>query len=143
MRVDGVAQIKIKGDDVSIRTASEQFLSKTTDEIINDAVFESAGPELHRTVLTFINEQCNASRAAAKLYTHRNTLLRRLVRADEMLPRPLASTSVLRAEASVALRGVPSSSNRSRAGLSGFASTRTPRRNCRNAWRGSRMFLVT
>jgi flotillin len=33
VRVDGVAQIKIKGDDVSIRTASEQFLSKTTDEI--------------------------------------------------------------------------------------------------------------
>jgi flotillin len=33
VRVDGVAQIKIKGDDVSIRTAAEQFLSKTTDEI--------------------------------------------------------------------------------------------------------------
>jgi len=33
VRVDGVAQIKIKGDDVSIATAAEQFLSKTTDEI--------------------------------------------------------------------------------------------------------------
>src|SRR5262245_15106158 len=33
VRVDGVAQIKVKGDDVSIGTASEQFLSKTTDEI--------------------------------------------------------------------------------------------------------------
>jgi flotillin len=33
VRVDGVAQIKIKGDDVSIRTAAEQFLSKPTDEI--------------------------------------------------------------------------------------------------------------
>lgn len=33
VRVDGVAQIKIKGDDISIATASEQFLSKTTDEI--------------------------------------------------------------------------------------------------------------
>src|SRR5438309_11004847 len=33
VRVDGVAQIKIKGDDVSIATASEQFLSKNTDEI--------------------------------------------------------------------------------------------------------------
>lgn len=33
VRVDGVAQIKVKGDDVSIATASEQFLSKTADEI--------------------------------------------------------------------------------------------------------------
>jgi DNA-binding PucR family transcriptional regulator len=81
---------------------SDRFIKDTLGE------FESAGPELHRTVLTFINEQCNASRAAAKLYTHRNTLLRRLVRADEMLPRPLASTSVHVAVALEALhwRGV-------------------------------------
>jgi flotillin len=31
--VDGVAQIKIKGDEISIRTAAEQFLSKTTTEV--------------------------------------------------------------------------------------------------------------
>ncbi|MCB0076861.1 MAG: flotillin family protein [Anaerolineales bacterium] len=31
--VDGVAQIKVKGDDVSIATAAEQFLSKTTEQI--------------------------------------------------------------------------------------------------------------
>ena len=31
--VDGVAQIKVRGDDVSIRTSAEQFLSKTADEI--------------------------------------------------------------------------------------------------------------
>jgi flotillin len=37
VKVDGVAQIKVKGDDVSIATASEQFLSKTTDEIRNVA----------------------------------------------------------------------------------------------------------
>ncbi len=33
VKVDGVAQIKIKGDDISIATAAEQFLSKTTEEI--------------------------------------------------------------------------------------------------------------
>src|SRR5690242_16334338 len=37
VRVDGVAQIKVKGDDVSISTAAEQFLSKTTEEIKNVA----------------------------------------------------------------------------------------------------------
>jgi DNA-binding PucR family transcriptional regulator len=56
--------------------------------------FESAGDELQRTVLTYIYEQCNASRAAARLFTHRNTLLRRLARADELLPRPLEQNIV-------------------------------------------------
>ena len=41
-----------------------------------------------------LNEQCNATRTAARLYTHRNTVLRRLARADELLPRPLAENSV-------------------------------------------------
>src|SRR5471032_1498926 len=38
VKVDGVAQIKVKGDDVSIATAAEQFLSKPTDEIKNIAM---------------------------------------------------------------------------------------------------------
>ena len=38
VKVDGVAQIKIKGDDISIATAAEQFLSKATDEIKNVAM---------------------------------------------------------------------------------------------------------
>jgi flotillin len=33
VRVDGVAQIKVKGDDISIATAAEQFLSKGSEEI--------------------------------------------------------------------------------------------------------------
>src|SRR5256712_507102 len=37
VRVDGVAQIKVKGDDISIATAAEQFLSEKTDEIRNIA----------------------------------------------------------------------------------------------------------
>jgi len=38
VKVDGVAQIKVKGDDISISTASEQFLSKGTEEIKNIAM---------------------------------------------------------------------------------------------------------
>ena len=37
VKVDGVAQIKVKGDDVSIATAAEQFLSKQVNEIKNIA----------------------------------------------------------------------------------------------------------
>ena len=37
VKVDSVAQIKAKGDDISVATAAEQFLSKSTDEIKNVA----------------------------------------------------------------------------------------------------------
>ncbi len=37
VKVDGVAQIKVKGDDISIRTSAEQFLGKAVDEIRNIA----------------------------------------------------------------------------------------------------------
>ena len=65
-----------------------EFVTQTLGEL------ESAGAELQETVRTFVAEQCNASRAAARLFTHRNTLLRRLARADNLLPRPLAESSV-------------------------------------------------
>lgn len=38
VKVDGVAQVKVKGDDISIATAAEQFLSKGVDEIKNIAM---------------------------------------------------------------------------------------------------------
>lgn len=43
VNVDGVAQVKIKGDAVSIRTAAEQFLSKNAAEIKNVAHETLAG----------------------------------------------------------------------------------------------------
>ncbi len=65
---------------------------------------ETADRELQETVRVFVIEQCNASRAAARLYLHRNTLLRRLARADELLPRPLSENSVAVAVALDVLR---------------------------------------
>ncbi|MEE8389500.1 MAG: SPFH domain-containing protein [Anaerolineae bacterium] len=41
--VDGVAQVKIKGDAISIRTAAEQFLSKSAAEVKNVAHETLAG----------------------------------------------------------------------------------------------------
>ncbi len=43
IKVDGVAQIKVRGDDVSIRTAAEQFLNKTKEEIKQIAYQTVAG----------------------------------------------------------------------------------------------------
>jgi len=101
----GSAQRVISFTDVEL-AALIMADPERADRFIIDTLgdFASASPELHLTVLTFVDEQCNASRAAAKLYTHRNTLLRRLTRAEEMLPRPLAGTSVHVAVALDALR---------------------------------------
>lgn len=64
----------------------------------------TAAPELRAALRTFLAEGCNASRAAEGLLTHRNTLLRRLARAEELLPRPLAGDRVAVAVALDVLR---------------------------------------
>lgn len=63
--------------------AVQQFVRHTLGELA------SASPILRRTLLTFLATGCNATLAAERLHTHRNTLLRRLARAEELLPRPL------------------------------------------------------
>jgi DNA-binding PucR family transcriptional regulator len=62
------------------------------DEFVNDTLGElrSAEPEILNTLRTYIAEQFNTSRTAERLYTHRNTVIRRLARAEELLPRPFA-----------------------------------------------------
>ena len=42
----------------------------------------------------FLECGCNATEAAKKLHTHRNTLLRRLAKAESLLPRPLAENRI-------------------------------------------------
>jgi DNA-binding PucR family transcriptional regulator len=77
---------------VALLTADAGRAAQFVKRILGD--LEPASPELQAAVRIFVREQCNASRAAAKLFTHRNTLLRRLARADELLPRPLAENSL-------------------------------------------------
>ncbi len=61
--VEGVAQIKVKGDDVSIATAAEQFLSKTQDEMRNIALQTLEG-HLRAILGTLTPEQINSDRDA-------------------------------------------------------------------------------
>ena len=68
--------------------SADQFVARVLGPLA------AAGPETTEAVRAFIAAQCNASRAAERLYIHRNTLLRRLARADELLPRPLAEDVV-------------------------------------------------
>ncbi len=62
------------------------------DEFVADTLgdLRSADQDTLDTVHTYVAEQCNTSRTAERLYTHRNTVIRRLARADALLPRPLA-----------------------------------------------------
>lgn len=48
-----------------------------------------ASPDLRETLRIYIREQYSASRAARALFAHRNTVLNRLHRAQELLPEPL------------------------------------------------------
>ncbi len=87
---------------VAVLTQDPARANEFISRVLGD--FEHVDIELQSTIRVFINEQCNASRAAARLYLHRNTLLRRIARAEELLPRPLGQTSVEVAVALEALR---------------------------------------
>jgi len=61
VQVDGVAQIKVKGDDVSIGTAAEQFLSKTRTEIM-DVALQTVEGHLRAIVGTLTIEEIYKNR---------------------------------------------------------------------------------
>lgn len=53
-----------------------------------------APAELRETVRTYVREGFSASRTAERLFTHRNTILNRLGRAEELMPAPLNGRTV-------------------------------------------------
>ncbi|MGB3335238.1 MAG: PucR family transcriptional regulator [Mycobacterium sp.] len=87
---------------VALISAEPEWADRYITRTLGD--FAAADPELQQTVLTFVHQQCNASRAAAHLFIHRNTLLRRIARAEELLPQPLEDSSLYVAVALEALR---------------------------------------
>jgi DNA-binding PucR family transcriptional regulator len=76
----------------------EEFLTATLGDLLH------ADVATRDTVLTYVRELGSAARTAERLYTHRNTVLRRLARAEELLPRPLAEDAVAVAAALDVLR---------------------------------------
>ncbi len=59
-----------------------------------------ADGELQKTVRVYLHEQSNAARTASRMFTHRNTILSRIARAEQLLPKPLRNNSI---EVAVAL----------------------------------------
>jgi DNA-binding PucR family transcriptional regulator len=77
---------------------ADEFLADTLGALLG------ADADTRAAVLTYVRELGSTSRTAQRLYTHRNTVLRRLARADELLPRPLAENAVAVAAALEVLR---------------------------------------
>lgn len=77
---------------VALVTADEsraaEFVGRTLGEL------ESAPSALRETLRTYLRLQSNATRAAEALFTHRNTVLTRLNRAEQLLPRPLEENTL-------------------------------------------------
>jgi DNA-binding PucR family transcriptional regulator len=82
-------------------TATDEFVADTLGDLA------AADPDTVDTVRTWITEQCNTSRTAERLYAHRNTVIRRLARAEELLPRPIGENLVDVAAALEVLRWRP------------------------------------
>jgi DNA-binding PucR family transcriptional regulator len=90
--VELVALFTVDGD------GADAFLRRTLGDLA------AAPEELRDTVLTFVAEQQNVSRAAERLYLHRNTLMRRLAQAQQLLPSPLTTNGIRVAVALEVLR---------------------------------------
>ncbi|WP_285031696.1 PucR family transcriptional regulator [Mycolicibacterium sp. lyk4-40-TYG-92] len=56
--------------------------------------FADSDPELCETVRIYLREQSNAPRTATRMFTHRNTILSRVARAERLLPKPLIHNSI-------------------------------------------------
>lgn len=87
-RVATFDEIQLAALITSDRDRADQFVRQTLGDLAN------ADAELRDTVLTFVQEQGNVTRTAARMYTHRNTVLRRLARAGELLPKPLSDNAL-------------------------------------------------
>lgn len=73
---------------VALATQDEQradeFVRRTLGPLVG------APAELRETLRVYLREDCNTTQAAKALYAHRNTVVNRLARAEQLLPAPLA-----------------------------------------------------
>lgn len=104
--LDAVATLRLlHGSPAGTRLASYeevQVVALATQDRERSAAFvvralgdlATANPELQETLRVYLREQWSATRAARVLFTHRNTVLNRLARAQELLPGPLDHRAV-------------------------------------------------
>lgn len=84
-RYEQARLVAVLGDDQS---AADEFVSSTLGEL------RGADEQVLACVREWFAAGCRVSETASALFTHRNTVLRRLARADSMLPVPLRENAV-------------------------------------------------
>ena len=84
LRVARFADVQLVTLALQDEQRAREFVARTLGTLAD------ADRELRDTLCVYIGEQFSAARAARALYTHRNTVLNRLQRAERLLPFPLA-----------------------------------------------------
>jgi len=84
LRVARFADVQLVTLAIQDEQRAREFVARTLGKLAD------ADRELRDTLCVYIGEQFSAARAARALYTHRNTVLNRLQRAERLLPLPLA-----------------------------------------------------
>jgi DNA-binding PucR family transcriptional regulator len=84
LRVARFADVQLVTLALQDEQRAREFVARTLGQLAD------AEGELRDTLCVYIGEQFSAARAARALYTHRNTVLNRLQRAERLLPFPLA-----------------------------------------------------
>jgi DNA-binding PucR family transcriptional regulator len=84
LRVARFADVQLVTLALADEQRAREFVVRTLGTLAD------ADPELRDTLCVYIGEQFSAARAARALYTHRNTVLNRLHRAERLLPLQLA-----------------------------------------------------
>jgi DNA-binding PucR family transcriptional regulator len=72
---------------VALATQDEERADEFVSRTLGD--FQAAPAELRETARVYLREQSNTTRTARVLFTHRNTILSRLARMEQLLPTPL------------------------------------------------------
>lgn len=106
----GSARTVVRYEDIALVAVLTSDMAQA-DQFVTDTLGDLATADrvLRETVLTYVRERFNGSSTAERMFTHRNTIERRLNRADQLLPAPLAddAASVVAALSLVALRDSP------------------------------------
>ena len=77
-------------DDVQVVALATQDEERAEEFVVRTlGDFAAAPADLRETVRVHLRERSSATRTARALFTHRNTILARLARAEELLPAPL------------------------------------------------------
>jgi len=87
---------------VALLTHDEEAYGQFVKRVLGQ--LETADPELRETLRVYLAEQSSSTRTAEIMFTHRNTILGRVRRAEQLLPRPLSENSLAVAVALEAAR---------------------------------------